>query len=776
MREIGVVGAYARGWTAFILQKVWVSLTICAVVAGVLMWGELTPEAQAGARDFVRASAVAALVPTRVISMHAPAEWSGTAAEAAARWATLFGGRTCGFLLWQWLLRTLVGACLLAPTLTVGVLLLGRYLTGDKHRRGSQVLDTTSWAYVHRPQIVLVVVMALGGLITGLAAVAYVATPSGLSMLPHVCLAWLAMHSEGVAALVSPGWRGAVIWTPNPIGQLLRPAESYTAALGTLGDAGLVSVALVGLFGTGCGAYTAGYLWQRRKRQTVEDRGELVIGGVRIPRMREVFHFLLSGATGTGKSVAISRILEIIRERCQRAIVCDTSGEYVARHFRPGIDVILNAADVRAAAWTPWADMRRPSDALTMGESLFPRSDARNDFWALAGSSVFAGMLEKLRAWGAERNTHLAYLAERLGSKQLMDVLKGTVGERFVDSGARETATSIVMTTAAQLRSFRFLRDPRAGERPFSIRDFVEDESTDRWLFVVMRDEDAAVMKPLVSLWLDIAISAVLSLPAEDETLPHDKRRRLFVFLDELQALQKLPALDGALLRGRKKGLSVTLGIQSIKGVRAIYGNNEADALLGQPQTQLVLRTPEEGTAKWLEGQLGSAEIMRAGESQQVGMNSKQHGGVNLQRSVVQEAAVLAAEIQDLPDLEGYLKVVGEPVKRVHYTPGDLKPSQPGFVQAPEVGEPVAPDGWRATVLYDEARDAFSDGKHEWAKKLMVDAARLAAGRDPELVKRMEFWAGGAAAGASSSASVPQRTLGCSEVKRSESEEPSIRQ
>ncbi|MBI5511575.1 MAG: type IV secretion system DNA-binding domain-containing protein [Deltaproteobacteria bacterium] len=82
-------------------------------------------------------------------------------------------------------------------------------------------------------------------------------------------------------------------------------------------------------------------------------------------------------------------------------------------------------------------------------------------------------------------------------------------------------------------------------------------------------------------------------------------------------------------MRGRKKGLSVTLGIQSLKGVRAIYGNNEADALLGQPQTQLVLRTPEEGTAKWLEGQLGSAEIVRAGESQQVGVDSKLHGGVN---------------------------------------------------------------------------------------------------------------------------------------------------
>ena len=739
MREIGVVGAYARGWTAFILQKVCVSLTISAVVAALVMWGELSPDARAGAGDFVRASTVAALIPSRIISMHAPAEWSGTAAEAAVRWATLFGGRTCGFLLWQWLLRTLVGGLLLAPALTAGVLMLGRHLTGDKHRRGSQMLDTTSWAYIHRPQIILAAVMALGGVVAGLSVVAYAATPSGLLMLPHIAVAWLAMHSDGLAALLSPTSPAALIWTPEPVGRLLQPAESYAAALATLGGAGPGSVALAGVFGAGVGAYCAGFLWQRRRRQAVEDPGAMVLGGVWIPRKREVFHFLLCGATGSGKSVAITRILSTVRERAQRAIVFDTSGEYIAKFYRAGIDIILSAADARAAAWTPWADMRRPSDALTMGESLFPRGEGRTDFWALAGSSVFAGLLEKLRSWGAERNTHLAFLAERLGAKQLMDVLKGTVGERLVDSGARETATSVVMTTAAQLRSFRFLRDPVPGERPFSIREFVENESSDRWLFVVMRDEDAAVMKPLVSLWLDIAISAVLSLPGEDESLPHEKRRRLFVSLDELQALQKLPALDGALLRGRKKGLSVTLGIQSIKGVRAIYGNNEADALLGQPQTQLVLRTPEEGTAKWLEGQLGSAEIVRAGESQQVGVDSKQHGGVNLQRSVVQEAAVLAAEIQDLPDLEGYLKVVGEPVKRVRYVPGGPEPMCPGFVQAPEVGDPVAPPQWTAMALLSSAQDLFGAGRLDRAKATLGQALALDAEGVVDLQEKIEW-------------------------------------
>ncbi len=753
MAEVGVVSAYARGWSAFfhwaaelrssILRQFFISLFVCGLAVAGTLWAELSPEANAAFGDYLRASTIAYVMPTHVVAMEQPTKWTGPADKAVAQWAPFFGGRSVGFLLWQWFLRALVWSVLLAPILTALVIFAGRRMTGDKHRRGSQIEDTTSWDYLHRPQILLASAVAGGAALGLIVAAAYVATPRGMAMLPHLLVAWMATHSEALAALLSPNWDGATIWTPAPVGQLLAPADSYAAVLKVMGGVGLMPITLAGGFGAVLGGYATGLLWQRNAAKAVgdQDPGIMTLGGVPIPRKREVYHFLICGATGSGKSVANTQLLATVRERGQRAIVFDTSGEYIAKFYRPGRDVILNPGDARAAAWTPWADIRRASDALTMGEALFPKGGDKNEFWALAGSSVFAGLLEKLSTWGAQKNSHLAYMVERLGPKQLMDVLKGTVGERFVDPGAKETATSVAMTTAAQLRSFRYLRDPAEDEKPFSIRQFVEDEGADRWMFVVMRDEDAAVMKPLVSLWLDIAISAVLSLPGEDESLPQDKRRRLFVSLDELQALQKLPALDGALLRGRKKGLSVTLGIQSIKGVRAIYGNNEADALMGQPQTQLVLRTPEEGTAKWLEGQLGSAEIERAGESQQVGVDTKQQGGVNLQRSVAQEAAVLASEIQDLPDLVGYLKVVGEPVKRVVYIPGGPKPSCPGFVQAPEIGDPMAPAMWNAMVKVHEAEKMLMAGDVQAAKRELEAAKKLAAGRDAGLeaqIQRLE--------------------------------------
>jgi len=747
-RNIGSATAYSRGWQSLshalgtfrssALRQIVVSLVLGAVIGGASIRAELDERARAHLRAYAVASVWSALWPDKVVKATIDGvELQATSAQIATRLQPAFGGRRAAFMAWQWLLRTVVLAVCMAPLLVLAMVAFGRRMTSDRHRRGAKLVDTTSFGYVHRREVALASVMGLGALGGALCGIVVVAKPSGLTALPHLVAAWLAVHSEAVAALLSPASDGAVIWTPSPVGRLVAPATSYELFAELLGGAGVGSLVAGVVVGLVVGAYVAGFVWFRKMKREAVDPDALTIGGVPIPRKRETAHFLICGATGSGKSVANTVMLQKTRERGQRAILLDTSGEYVAKFYRPGKDFILSPSDARGAPWTPWADIRRAEDCISLGKSLFPTgAQGRDDFWATAGSSVFAGLLEKLDTWEAQCNTYLAFLVERLGPAQLTQVLAGTVGERFVDGGAQQTATSVVMTTAASLRSWRYLRDPEPGELPFSIRKFVEDETSDAWLFVMMRDEDEAMMKPLVSLWFDIAINAVLSLPGEDESMAHTDRRRLFVSLDELQALAKLPALEGALYRGRKKGLCVTLGIQSIKGVRAIYGNNEADALLGQPQTQLVLRTPEEGTAKWLEGQLGSAEIERVGESQQLG-GSTARDGVNVNRAVAQEAVVLAAEIQDLPDLVGYLKMVGEPVMKVRYLPGGPKPTQPGFVQGAPPAAPTAPPAWLALEKLGEAEKLLLGGERAAAGRLANEALELAPEGDSALRARI---------------------------------------
>ena len=55
----------------------------------------------------------------------------------------------------------------------------------------------------------------------------------------------------------------------------------------------------------------------------------------------------------------------------------------------------------------------------------------------------------------------------------------------------------------------------------------------DSWLFVTVKADQLPSLRPLITVWLDIAISAIMSLTP-------DRNRRLYCVIDELPTLQKL--------------------------------------------------------------------------------------------------------------------------------------------------------------------------------------------------------------------------------------------
>lgn len=96
-------------------------------------------------------------------------------------------------------------------------------------------------------------------------------------------------------------------------------------------------------------------------RKTVLASGmasDLTLGGVPLLKGRETEHMVISGATGAGKSVAIKELMDTVRQRAQKAIVYDTSGEFVSQYYREGIDFILNPFDARGHYWSLWSEIR----------------------------------------------------------------------------------------------------------------------------------------------------------------------------------------------------------------------------------------------------------------------------------------------------------------------------------------------------------------------------------------------------------------------------------
>jgi len=277
-------------------------------------------------------------------------------------------------------------------------------------------------------------------------------------------------------------------------------------------------------------------LWRQTK-------GPLVIGNVPVPEAYEPEHILLCGAPGTGKTNLIVGMLDGIRKSGRRAIVYDTAGTFVEKFYRQGTDMLLNPLDQRAARWSPWVDVPRDYHYDQIAESTIP--DKHGDpFWAKAARGTLVAVMRKL---ARQQHTYVSVLLDRLLRSKLKDLaafVTGTDAAAFISTEGERTSAGIQAELASVMRSFGYLDDTEDG---FSIRDWVEKGADGSWLFITVKADQLPSLRPLITVWLDIAISAIMSLTP-------DRDRRLYCVIDELPTLHKLPSLSDFLARARKYG------------------------------------------------------------------------------------------------------------------------------------------------------------------------------------------------------------------------------
>ena len=440
-------------------------------------------------------------------------------------------------------------------------------------------------------------------------------------------------------------------------------------------------VALVGLFGLIVGGTTSWALvlyWRRRGRKQAEDefiRGarlvdashlealiradekasNITIGGVPNISGGEMKHTLISGAVGTGKSVCILEILDCVRKQGKRAIVYDPTGEFTELYYREGRDVILNPLDARSRNWNLWREIREDVDYRSFATSLVQVKSQTDPFFEQSARIIAEELFRKLAQTGGATNQAVYDAAAKLTLQELFELLKGTSGANLIDPAGERTALSVRSAFLNAMNSFRYLHDE--GEA-FSIREWVANDSADSWLFIPSRRDQHEAIKPLITLWLEIAILGVMNLPPIREP-------RFWLVIDELPSLQKIESLRTAVAETRKYGLCGVFGLQSVAQLRDLYGKDIAQTIMGLCQTWVVLRVADSETAKYLSETLGQADIQEKDEGLSFGAESNRDG-TNLVSKRTERAIVLASEIQHLPDLEGYMRVPGAyPVAKI---------------------------------------------------------------------------------------------------------------
>jgi hypothetical protein len=137
-----------------------------------------------------------------------------------------------------------------------------------------------------------------------------------------------------------------------------------------------------------------------------------------------------------------------------------------------------------------------------------------------------------------------------------------------------------------------------------------------------------------------------------------EEDQRLWFVVDELDALGQIDGLKDALARLRKFGGRCVLGFQSIAQVASTYGDGDAHTIVENCGNSMILRCSASeggGTSRFASTLIGQREVRRTTRSHSRRL-TELFGATTRSEHFNIEPAVMDSEIEQLPDLCGYLK------------------------------------------------------------------------------------------------------------------------
>lgn len=378
------------------------------------------------------------------------------------------------------------------------------------------------------------------------------------------------------------------------------------------------------------------------------------LGPMPLLKNSETRHILISGGTGSGKTNCFHSLLPQIRKQHQRAIIVDTTGEFVKKYFREGKDFLFNPFDKRGVQWHPWCECQDEYDYKTMAQSFIPSSHHEEDnFWRKAAQEVFCSILQ-IKAV-EQRSTEVVKLLLYDSLQTLSKALQDTKAASFLDPNSEKTSGSIRAVAATYLECLELLKDT---ETPFSIRDWVQKTNDDSWLFLSSTTAQRASLIPLISAWFSTAMRNLLQLEP-------DAKRRLWFIADELPSLNKLKDLEVCLAESRKFGGCAMLALQSPAQLEMIYGRELAKIIMGNCATRIAFSEQDPEIATKISKIFGEKEMKELQESISYGAH-EMRDGVNLSSQAKISPVVSSTDIQSLRINEAFIKLPGNlPITKI---------------------------------------------------------------------------------------------------------------
>jgi hypothetical protein len=405
-----------------------------------------------------------------------------------------------------------------------------------------------------------------------------------------------------------------------------------------------------------------------------------------VPREEENEGLLLLGDPGTGKSQIMHQLIDEIasRKQFEAIVIYDPVGEFLEQHYDPETDLILNPLDARCPYWNPVDEIENVTDETSAPERYFiaesffpdhPHSSPTTQFFNKAARSIFAHLL------GFKPSPER--LVQMLTDQDLIDAcVAGTEHAHLIDRAAKAQRAGVLATLSEVGASLKLLPTlEQCDGRRFTFREWAQRRR--RCIFITSTQSTREALRRTHAAWFNILFGKLMGT-----SLTTSGQRSCWVMIDEAHSLKRLPALETALVEGRKYKVKIVLGTQNKTQIEQSYERISA-TMLAASHTKTFDRINESDSARWVSDMIGQQEIERPRVSTTASVQAYGRDSLNYAPGIEQNSVVSKEQIMALPNLHFYWKY-GDAVVPFRIEPIKRPKRAAAFVprQPRPVGEP----------------------------------------------------------------------------------------
>ena len=363
-----------------------------------------------------------------------------------------------------------------------------------------------------------------------------------------------------------------------------------------------------------------------RKLKSLRMSSDLIIGKMPLVKDMETMNFLVSGSIGSGKTNLMHNLLPQIERKKQPAVVIDNTGEMIAKYYnKERGDIIFNPFDERSHVWDLWKDCAKSKDLekfadILVGFNSRKNHKAANDFWEESAQSIFVATAEKMRQKEQYSIEGLYKILCQTERKDMYKMLQNTNAAKHFTKENEKTVASIMSVLVSNIKPLRFARDGGENDK-FSIGDYLNNINAggSSWLFLSTDPSARELTTPLNAALLELLISRMRRTRT-------NSNNKLWIIMDELPSLGKLPSLTQLMQEGRKYGSCVLAGLQSTSQLYHYYGNADASSLIGLFKTKFIFQSDDPRMGELYSKLCGTATIISQQKNTSFGANEFRDG------------------------------------------------------------------------------------------------------------------------------------------------------